>query len=66
MDETEGIILEGYEGTWYVIDEEYINGRQLYLLESEDCGDEVPCIIIDDEKNVILDDVWNGFDDLDE
>lgn len=62
----EGIELEDYEGTWYVIDETCINGTDLYLLESEDDGDERPCIIIDEDYNVINDEVWNGFNDLDE
>lgn len=66
MKQKEGIVLEGYEGTWYVINEEYFNGRKLYLLESEDLGEEVPFIIVDEEKNVILEEAWNGFDDLDE
>ena len=38
--------------------------KRVYLLENEIYGDEVPCIIIDGDYNVILDNVYNGFDDL--
>lgn len=66
MENRDGIVLEGYEGTWYVIDEAYIGGQELYLLESEQEGDELPGIIVDEDLHVIMDDAWNGFDDLDE
>ena len=66
MEERDGIVLGGYKGTWYIIDEAYIGGQELYLLESEQEGDELPCIIVDEDLHVIMDDAWNGFDDLDE
>lgn len=33
---------EGYQGTWYVIDEGYHEGEKVYLLESEDYGPSNP------------------------
>lgn len=60
----DGIVLEGYEGTWYTIGTEFIDRKPYFLLESEQHGDEVPCIIIDRDFDVVLDDVQNGFDDL--
>ena len=60
--------LKGYYGTFYIISDTVmdIKGtlKRVYLLESEVWGDEVPCIIIDGDYNVILDNVYNGFDDL--
>lgn len=61
----ENIKIEGHVGTWYVIDESYHHGRKVYLLEHEQYGDEAACLIVDKELNVLLEDVWNGFEELD-
>lgn len=62
------IKLDGYEGTWGVIDVMYANYDTLsgwcFLLESERYGDEAACIVIDQNKAVLLDSAWNGWDDL--
>lgn len=70
------IRVEGHTGTWYVIDEgDFVltpdeNGKplticaHLFLLEHEQYGDEAACVIVDDSGELILEDVWNGFDDL--
>ena len=62
------IKLKGYGDTFYIISDTVmdIKGtlKRVYLLESEVWGDEVPCIIIDGDYNVILNNVYNGFDDL--
>lgn len=67
------LILDGYEGTWYCVDKMfadgdgfYQEGNMFYLMESCNYGDEAACIILDGNRNVVLDDVWNGFPDLDE
>lgn len=72
------IRVEGHTGTWYVIDEgDFVltpdeNGKpqtihaHLFLLEHEAYGDEAACVIVDDAGNLILEDVWNGFDDLED
>ncbi|MEW6215830.1 MAG: hypothetical protein AB1478_11630, partial [Nitrospirota bacterium] len=44
--------------------EGYHNGEPAYLLESEIYGDEVPCLIVDKAGKIILDEVYNGFSDL--
>ena len=62
----EGIKVEGYRGTWYVIDEAEYDGKTLYLLEHETYGDETAGLIVDDDANLMLDNVWNGFLDYDE
>ncbi len=36
----------------------------LFLLEHEDYADEAAHIIVNEDGMVVLDDVWNGFDDL--
>ena len=60
---SENISVEGHIGTWYVIAAEEIEGRKLFLLEHEKYGDETANIIIDENKNLVMEDVWNGFDD---
>ena len=61
----DNITIEGHTGTWYVVDTKEYQGEMLYLLESEIYGDEAACLIVNANKEVMLDDVWNGFDDYD-
>lgn len=60
----ENIKVAGHVGTWYVISQTRKNGRTLYLLEHEQYGDEAACIIVDGKMNVVKEDVYNGFEDL--
>ena len=66
--EKNNIKLKRYYDTFYVISDTVmdIKGtlKRVYLLENEVYGDEVPCIIIDGDYNIILKNVYNGFDDL--
>lgn len=61
--ESDEIEIEGYSGTWYVIDSHKFDDKELFLLESEIYGDEAACLIVDENRNLIMDDVYNGFDD---
>ena len=63
---SENISIEGWVGTWYVIDSRVYNSERLYLLQHEKYGDMTGHLIVTKYGNVILDDVWNGFDDYDE
>ena len=63
---SDNIKVEGHVGTWYVIDETERSGKKLFLLEHETYGDEAACVIVDEDGNLELEDVWNGFDDYDE
>lgn len=62
----DGIKIEGYVGKWYVIDESKWNGEKVYLLEHETYGDEAACLIVNKDLSVVLDNVWNGFEDLED
>ena len=57
------IKIEGHYGRWYVIDEITVDGENLYLLEHETYGDEAACLIVNGNLDIVMDDVWNGFDD---
>lgn len=62
----ENIKIEGHIGTWYVIDETEWKGERAFLLEHETFGDEAACLIVNEKLKIILEDVWNGFDDLED
>ena len=62
----EGIELEGFYGTWHVIDSKVIWGKKVFLLESEQDGEDVPGIIVDSSCNIMLDEAYNGFSDLED
>ena len=64
--ESDNVRFAGYRGAWYVIDETTYRSKKYFLLESEIWGDEAPAIIADEYGDVVLDDVWNGFEDLEE
>lgn len=58
------ITINGHQGTWYVIAEGCHKGSKVFLLEHETYGDEAACLIVNSSGHVIMDDVYNGFDDL--
>ena len=60
----DGIKIEGYTGEWHVIDEREFHGEKIYLLEHDTYGDEAAGLIVNEKKEVILDDVWDGFSAL--
>ena len=72
------IEVEGHLGTWYVIDEGVFiltpdteRGPQtitahLFLLEHEEYGDEAAGIIVDEKGSLVMEDVYNGFEDLED
>lgn len=62
----DNIKIQGHVGKWHVIDKKKHRGKMVYLLEHDTYGDMAAGLIIDKNLNVILDDVWNGFLDLDE
>lgn len=64
--DSDALIIDGYEGTWYVADTETVDGKDLFLLENEEYGDETFGIIIDKDRNILVDEAWNGFADYHE
>jgi hypothetical protein len=66
IEKREGIVINGHNGTWYVIDEkETVPYGMVYLLEHEVYGDMSPCLIVDANLKVLVDDVYNGLEELD-
>ena len=64
--DSDSLIIDGYEGTWYVVDTETVDGKEIFLLENEEYGDETFGIIIDRDRNILIDEAWNGFADYHE
>lgn len=59
-----GYEIKGHKGRWYIISETYWRGQKVYLMESELFGEDAPAIIVDNDVNIIMDDVTEGFDEL--
>lgn len=64
--DSDNIKVKGHKGTWYVVDNIEIDKKDYFLLEHEIYGDEAANIIVDIQGNLVLEDVYNGFDDLDD
>lgn len=60
----DGIKVDSYIGTWHSISYQITDDILYLLLEHEKYRDKTVCIIVDFDGNLILDGVWNGFDDL--
>jgi hypothetical protein len=60
------IKINGHIGTWYVIGGKEYKCKKVYLLEHETYGEDAAHIIVDENLNIVLEDVYNGFADLEE
>ena len=64
--ETEHYAIPGKKGLWRVVDGITYENVLFFLLEHEEYGDEAACLIVNEEGSIIMDDVWNGLDELTE
>ena len=62
--ETVGYEIEGKDGTWEVVDYLLVEGKNYFLMEHEQYGTNVAYVILDQNGKVIVDSVYNGFDDM--
>jgi len=60
------ITVKGHKGTWYIIGDKVVGHKLYLLLESEQHGEDAPALIVDKDYNLILEEVENGFEDLEE
>lgn len=60
---TQGLAVAGHIGTWHVIDETMVEDKAFFLLEHDTYGDEAASIIVDAKGKLVLDEIYNGFDD---
>lgn len=59
----QNVRVSEHRGTWYEVDNAIILGRKLFLMEHETYGNDAANIIIDESEKLVMDDVWNGFQD---
>lgn len=64
--DSDNISIYGHIGTWHIIDQLTDNRGSFFLLEHDRYGDEAASLIVDMDGCIILDDVFNGFSDLDD
>ena len=62
--DTVGYEIEGKDGTWEVVDYLLVEGKNYFLMEHEQYGTNVAYVILDQNGKVIVDSVYNGFDDM--
>jgi len=64
---SDNIKISGYRGKWHVIDSRaHSEYGTIFLLEHEIRGEDVPALIVNVHGQVILEDVYNGFGDLED
>ncbi|MFI3205622.1 MAG: YodL domain-containing protein [Clostridia bacterium] len=61
--ESEMISLEGMGNGWFTLDSTIVEEKDFFLLENKHDEDS-PYIIADENRKIIINNVWNGFDDL--
>lgn len=62
--DTDKLVVVGHSGTWYVINYLSHMGMDYWILESEQHGDEAPCICVGSDGELVCDDIHNGIDDV--
>ena len=62
--DTVGYEIEGKDGTWEVIDYLLVEGKNYFLMEHEQYGTNVAYVVLNQNGKVIVDSVYNGFDDM--
>ena len=61
---SDNIKISGYKGTWYVIDVwPKESEHPVFLLESELYGEDALCLIVDEDKQILMSDVSMGFEE---
>ncbi len=59
--ETSGLEVEQHYGTWHSIDSREIGGKDYFLMEHDEFGDEAACVIVDSHGELEAEDVMDGF-----
>ena len=54
--------IEGKEGRWLAFDSIIIDGKEFFLMEHEKYGKEVAWAVVDEDGKLIVDSVYQGFD----
>lgn len=57
-----GLEVPGHVGTWHVIDHEEVEGHTFWLLEHDTYGESAAHIIVDDQGELVLSNIYGRFD----
>lgn len=63
-DNRKNLRIADYTGLYDVAMSEVVDGKEYYLMEHSFYGEDVPCLWVDEDCHVIVEDVWNGLLDL--
>lgn len=55
--------IEGKMGSWLAYDSIIIDGREFFLMEHKTYGKEAANVVLDEDGKVVVDQVYNGFDE---
>lgn len=55
--------IEGKRGSWLAYDSIIIDGREFFLMEHQTYGKEAANVVLDEDGKVVVDQVYNGFDE---
>ena len=59
--ESSGIAVSGHYGTWHTLKSHNIQGREFYLMESDEFGRDAANVIVDGTGKLVAEDVLTGF-----
>lgn len=55
--------IEGKRGSWLAYDSIIIDGREFFLMEHQTYGKEAANVVLNEDGKVVVDQVYNGFDE---
>ena len=55
--------IEGKEGSWLAFDSIIIDGKEFFLMEHTTYGSDAAWIVLDEDGKLVVDNVYNGFDE---
>ena len=59
--DSSGIAVSGHYGTWHTLESHNIQGREFYLMESDEFGRDAANVIVDGTGKLVAEDVLTGF-----
>ena len=55
--------IEGKEGSWLAFDSIIIDGKEFFLMEHTTYGSDAAWVVLDEDGKLVVDNVYNGFDE---
>lgn len=61
--DTRDFQIDGKQGNWIAADEVIVDGRQFFLMQSEQFGTKAAFLVVSADGKLVTDDCYNGFDE---